>query len=164
MRNWRLNTVAWDDALDFSDLKLPIVVKHVNRVGPHDGSYYFRYDTVSDRMYHLITIKGYLKPAEAGLTLWHELCHAMQAERETAEAANMREALNMWENYLAADNGVRYFERSSEIEAYEYEKFNGEIPLALPRRRGESKLSSICYSSVPTKAAKARGLRRNNAR
>lgn len=56
-------------------LTIPVKVRFNARQGNTNGNYRFR------GTHHDIMVKSYLTPEEASSTLWHELTHAMQAER-----------------------------------------------------------------------------------
>lgn len=138
---WRVNQAALKEAIDFLGIKLPVRVKQTGRRGPQQGAHYFRQrfgqfmknpdkDTASGGFYHHITVKNYLTAEEAGRTIWHELAHAMQAERETANAATMREAFDAWKFCSARGRGITYRAKPIEVEAREHECLNDDNPLA----------------------------------
>jgi hypothetical protein len=66
---------ALADACDLLGLKLPVKIRYNARVGTTNGNYQLRAG------WHDIMLKSYHTAEQASSTLWHELTHAMQAER-----------------------------------------------------------------------------------
>lgn len=140
-----IDRAALAEAIELLGLKLPVQVKLNSRFGDADGIHHFAprrgafkkdpsRDTAADGFVHKITVKSYLTPNGAGETLWHELAHAMQAERETAGSTTMREAFDAWKHCSARRRGVTYRAKPIEVEAREHEALNTDLPLALTRR------------------------------
>jgi hypothetical protein len=136
---WVKDEQAIAEVIDFLGIKLPVVIKQTGHQGGRHGAHIFRassgkfmrnpaHDTATGGMYHHITVKSWLSPKGAGETIWHELCHAMQAERESAHATTMREQFDAWSTCSA--RGGTYDRRPVEVEARSYEHFNDEKPLA----------------------------------
>jgi hypothetical protein len=88
-----------------------------------------------------ITLDPYMSPDYASSTLWHELVHVMQAEREGGwEAYDVRSAREMREAGLEGPDQRKYFRERArrnmplEREADEIgERCDKELPLARPR-------------------------------
>ena len=96
-----------------------------------DGNRHYNLDTATS-VYHRIMVKSYLSAEQAGRTIWHELTHAMQAERATrdAGAVTMREVNEAWAGCSARGRGVTYRAKPIEVEAREHEPLNDDLPLA----------------------------------
>lgn len=122
---WRKNDRAIQEALEMLGLKLPVTIKLTGHTGGRRGGY----RPTSNGAGHHITIKNYLTPERAGRTLWHELAHAMQFERESGKWIG-HAALLKWE---ASDiHRGRYEHRPCEVEARKFEEYNDACPLTLP--------------------------------
>lgn len=129
-------------------LKLPVEIKLNGRVGNTLGIYrlspkgsgvivkggrIYGLDS-ADRLVHEITLKSYLTPEKAGESLYHELTHAMQAERELAR---LPEGLTVAEKFrkrtalhAAKNKYIRYEDKPCEREARKSEALNATMPLA----------------------------------
>jgi hypothetical protein len=123
---WAKNERAIREAIAFLGIKRPVTIKLTGRRGGRRGAY----RPSTDATGHHITIKNYLTPEQAGMTLWHELCHAMQFEREVGDQVGGG-ALIRWNS--ADDHKGSYLNRPIEIEARSYEAHNAELPLARAR-------------------------------
>lgn len=75
-QTWKIDREALAAAIELLDIKLPVKIRFNSRVGKTAGNYRFH-----ECGYHDIMLKTYRTAAEASATLWHELTHAMQAER-----------------------------------------------------------------------------------
>lgn len=80
-----INQAALREAKEILGLKWPVQVRTHARHGSVNGNYRCELTGGGD-YYHNIMIKSYLTPEQATKTLWHELTHAMQAEREGSYA------------------------------------------------------------------------------
>lgn len=140
---WKLDRAALAEAIALLGLSLPVKIKQTSHQGGRYGAHSFRplrgkffrdpsRDTAAGGMYHHITVKSWLSPEQAGRTLWHELTHAMQAERETAQATTMREQFQGWRFCAARGRGTAYRAKPIEVEAREHEPLNDDLPLAVP--------------------------------
>lgn len=136
-----IDRVNLAEAIDLLGIKFPVQIKFNSRNGATLGNHRFvpragkfkvnpDLDTASGGMVHRIMLKSYLTPDQAGRTLWHELTHAMQAERESASAATMREAFEAWRFCSARGRGTTYLRKPIEVEAREHEPLNDDLPLA----------------------------------
>lgn len=127
-----------DEAKDFLGLRLPVQIKQTRHQGGRYGAYRLRF-TPAGRPYHCITVKTWLDPVEAGRTLWHELCHAMQAERAaerragtpTLDRLSPTDWVEAWRT--TPERRGSYRTRAIEVEARAFEDFNAECPLAAAR-------------------------------
>lgn len=143
---WRKNERAIREAIEFLGITLPVEIKPTGHAGGRFGCHRLlplgpTVRTVGSRVYgaehtnklvHRITIKSWRSAEEASRTLWHELAHAMQAERVLATLPtgyNAKEALNAWGACADFGRGVAYERKPVEIEANEYESFHDEHPL-----------------------------------
>lgn len=72
---YRINQAALNAAIATLGLKIPVRVRFHARAGSTRGNYRFA------PTHHNIMLKSYLTPEQASNTLWHELTHALQAER-----------------------------------------------------------------------------------
>lgn len=122
---WRKNDRAIQEAIEMLGLRLPVTIKLTGHAGGRRGGY----RPTDDGAGHHITIKNYLDPERAGRTLWHELAHAMQFERETDGRVG-RAALLRW-NASDIHRGS-YSRRPCEVEARNFEEYNDACPLTLP--------------------------------
>ncbi len=138
---WTLDQAALDRAIEFFGLKLNVKIGTHGRNGSTRGTYsmmptggsvktsgkkIYGLDTATG-FFHKIQVKSYLTPEQASRTLWHELTHAMQAERTIARGGSPREIFTSWK---ASDRGVRYENKPKEVEARSYEDRAEKFPLA----------------------------------
>lgn len=123
---WRKREGAIREAIASLDITRPVTIKLTGHAGGRRGGY----RPTNDGTGHHITIKNYLDPDRAGRTLWHELAHAMQFEREVGEVTGAT-ALARWAASDARKGSYR--SRLCEVEARSYEVRNEALPLAAPR-------------------------------
>lgn len=143
---WRVNRANLAEAIEFLGITLPVRIKPTaSRGGGGLGAHRFKprvgrfmrdpaRDTASGGMFHQITANSRLNPDAAGRTLWHELCHAAQAEevvRQLPANSTLREQFLAWRTCEARAVGVAYDRKPIEVEAREFEGYNDEMPLAL---------------------------------
>ncbi len=112
---FKLDHAAVRDACDLLGLKLPVSIRFNGRVGNTNGNYSF------DGRKHRIMLKSYRTPEQASSTLWHELCHAMQAER----AGTMAD----WAVVRREEARYPYRSRPIEREAREMSATMADVPL-----------------------------------
>lgn len=139
----RPNMRAIREAIEFLGITLPVEVKVTTRKGgrygahtpiPTGGNAHVRNGRVSNLATatgwkHSITVKAWLTVEQMGETLWHELAHAMQFERDARPGRQRPEAvLRAWKT--AYCDGTAYDRKPHEVEARSYEGFNSESPLA----------------------------------
>lgn len=117
---WRLNRKALNEAIDLIGLKLPVKLRTDARVGSTNGNYRFRNGG------HDIMLKTYLSAEQATKTLWHEPCHAMQAERAGAPQE--------WNKVVRSQKGIGHDDKDYEREAIEFSNEMSNIPLTYPRK------------------------------
>lgn len=142
---WKLDREALQLALDFFRIELPVEIKFTGhrggRLGAHTldayggnvikrGGRIAHLDSATD-IKHKITVKRWLSAEQASRTLWHELAHAMQAERAAcaANAITPADILRSWRDCSERGRGISYENKPHEIEAREYEAYHDEIPL-----------------------------------
>lgn len=132
---YRLDESAIEEAKEFFGLTLPVRVQFNSRVGGTDGNWRLSSDYIGGPNFHKIMLKSYLTPEKASETLWHELTHAMQAERE-ARAAGVEpshaEAKRVWRESAIRGKGTAYARKPIEIEARAHEQYAEALPLARP--------------------------------
>ena len=132
---WRLDEAALTHAQSLLGLRWPVSVVTNAREGGTAGNYRITRGTEAPArlshlwavpLYHRVMLKSYLTPEEANESLWHELIHACQAEREGSVYA--------WQSYNANQNrGWNYNARPMEVEAREGAKKFSHIRLTKPR-------------------------------
>ena len=135
---WKLNDDALAQAVEFLGLKHPVYFTR-NNTKTRSGSYSLRYGwtlpaTAPARfrqatLVHRIQLRPADTAEDASRTLWHELAHAMQAERSLSGASNGIGAVGVFAKAVRAEAAIPYKRRPSEIEAREYEAFHDEMPL-----------------------------------
>lgn len=103
-------------AIEQLGLKLPVKIRYNARVGGTQGNYRLRNGN------HDIMLKSYLTPEQASSTLWHELTHAMQAERVGGTS-------EVWNSYSLEQRRYSYSIRPIEIEARQMSKIMADVPL-----------------------------------
>lgn len=144
-RDFSIDEAALAEAIEFFGIKQPVVIRFNGRLGSVAGNHRFRstalHSTAQDRRevgeahtYHRIMIKSYLSPENASKTLWHELTHAMQAEREAGEEAAGFAGIRRWNQADARDRKYSYDVRPCEIEAREHEDLHDSLPLTVAIR------------------------------
>lgn len=143
---WRKDERAIREAIEFFGLTLPVEIKLTSHAGGRFGAHSLmpvggRVRIVGNRVHnistatgivHRITLKSWRSAEEASRTLWHELTHAMQAERALAKLTapyTAHEALQAWGSCADLGKGVKYDRKPVEVEAREYESFHDEHPL-----------------------------------
>lgn len=146
---WRKNERAIREAIEFLGITKPVLIRVTNRRGGRGGAHQLRGVNSRDQFFsrglvkdfevaadvgHYITIKSWHDAKRAGEVIWHELCHAMQAEQVLAALpapVSPREAYDAWTTHESKGKGVTYRRKPVEVEAREYERFNDEMPLAV---------------------------------
>lgn len=134
--SYRINQRAVNDAIQFLGIKLPVRIRYSSKVGGTRGNHLPQKSggRIQGPAFHNIMLKSYLDAEQASKTLWHELAHAMQFERE-AVAAGIRmtdpQARVHWYEVKQKDRGIGYRNKSYEVEAREYETFAATDPLAV---------------------------------
>ncbi len=119
---YRVDAEALKAAIELLGLKLPVKVRHNSRVGSTRGNYRITKDGTHD-----IMVKSYLTPEQASSTLWHELTHAMQAERAGANWTAWGRAINDQKRWP-------YSRRPIEIEAQQMSADMADLPLCVAVR------------------------------
>lgn len=114
---WHLDRRALNAAAKQMGLKLPVHVKTNSKYGGKNGTYRFKpaskapagLRVANATAFHNIVVKSYLTPEQATATLWHELTHALQAERAGSVEA--------WNRFTRDQRRWPYARRPIEIEA-----------------------------------------------
>lgn len=127
---WTLDRRALNAAAKFLGLKLPVHVKTNSKYGGTNGTYRFKPSTKAPKgfavanatAFHNIVVKSYLTPQQATETLWHELQHAVQAERQGSPT--------VWNIYSRDQKRYPYSRRPIEIEARKVASANAHRLLA----------------------------------
>lgn len=128
---WKLDRRALNAAAKSLGLKLPVHIKTNSKYGGTNGTYRFKDAAKAPRgfamanasAYHNIVIKSYLTPQQATETMWHELQHAVQAERAGSVIA--------WNAFTRDQKRYSYKRRPIEIEARRVASANAHKMLAL---------------------------------
>lgn len=128
---FRVSQAALREAIATMDLKWPVrlsMSSKVVTVAGADGNHSVR--ASFGQPFHRIMLKSYLTPRRAGEVLWHELTHAMQAERAaaTAGAVAFYDVNHAWNTHARQFKGL-YRNSPLEIEAREFESWNNDLPL-----------------------------------
>jgi hypothetical protein len=126
---WSLDLAALAEAIAFLGLTLPVQIKQTGHRGGRRGAYSFR--TKGVLRYHHITVKNWLDPAQACRTLWHELAHAMQAERHNDPFKPFVVVQQAWADSPERRGSYRF--RPIEVEARSYEDYGTEVQIAVAR-------------------------------
>lgn len=111
-----VDRVALAAAIKQLGITMPVKLRFNARVGGTQGNYRFRNGT------HDIMLKSYHTPEQASSTLWHELTHAMQAER----AGGTQET---WNSFAREQRRYTYNRRPIEIEARQMSEAMAHVPL-----------------------------------
>jgi hypothetical protein len=134
------------EAIRFLEIQFPVEVKVTGRAdwqwGSHRvepthyaigkrGEKFFGTDLVpaeDGRWVHRIRVHESLSAEEMGRTLWHELTHAMQFERDVPMTGSVRDAMQTSHKHYR--DGKAYKAKAAEIEADSMMEHNHELPLA----------------------------------
>lgn len=125
----RPNRARIREAIDFLDLALPVNVRVVNHQHGCYGAHKAKYDAATGQWSHDIIVKSWLTAEQMGHTIWHELAHAMQFERDAwRPGLDVFTIRRTW--HTAYRDGTTYRRKPYEVEARSYEPHNDEIALA----------------------------------
>lgn len=116
---FRLNHAAIRDACELLGVKMPVAIKFNGRVGATHGNHRFTGSS------HRIMVKSYLTVQQASETLWHELTHALQAERDCGSRA-------AWVAQHSEQRRYSYQRRPIEIEARKMSEDMADLLLTKP--------------------------------
>lgn len=134
---------AITEACAFMGLRLPVEVKLSPRQRGAYGNYWplptgGQVRAVGNKIHnidsatgwkHRITVKNWLTVEQMGETLWHELTHALQFERDALISGLTPLAINRrWRSDY--HDGTAYDHKPAEVEARGNQEFNREMPLA----------------------------------
>lgn len=136
----KINRANLAKAIEFLELDRPVDLHFNSRYGSTYGNHRCRPVGLFGWK-HRIMVKSYLTPEQAGETLWHELGHGLQFERDIiALGLNHRESLTRWNK--AYRDGTSYRNKPYEIEARSFEQHNVEIPLFESERANSVKAAA----------------------
>jgi hypothetical protein len=121
------NMLAVREASDFLGLMLPVKVRVSGRQGGLAGAWTAHYR--AGGWYHDIVVKNWLSVEDMGRTLWHELVHALQFERDSFRPGLPPREVVTRHNKAYRD-GTAYRNKPWEVEANSYMDYNSEIALA----------------------------------
>jgi hypothetical protein len=134
------------EAIDFLGLKLPVEIelntraqfqRGLHRTEPEHpalmrkGSKLFgtkRVPASEARWVHRITVHAALPADEMGRTIWHELTHGLQFERDVPLAGSVWDVLTTSHDQYR--DGTTYKAKPAEVEANAMMEHNDELPLA----------------------------------
>jgi hypothetical protein len=127
---WKPDWPAIERAIEHFGLSERVQIRLTHHKSGRFGAYQLR--PVGSELVHHITVKNWLSPEQASRTLWHELTHAMQAERamRAADAADRRAKLLAWRAANERGRGVTYMRKPVEVEARANEPLAISFPLA----------------------------------
>lgn len=130
LNQWKQHHENIDRAIQWLGINFPVTITVQNHHGGRWGNHALRVD--GSQLYHEIKVKSWLTPYQAGQTLWHELAHAMQAERAVARssATTARERARAWYESEERTRDIHYRRRPCEVEARAHERHNVTTPLA----------------------------------
>jgi hypothetical protein len=148
---WHIDPDALAEAKAYFGLTLPVEIRlngresstsAYYRLTPKGGRCHRKGSRIANietatRLVHEIVLKSFLGPERAGESLWHELTHAAQAERQIAAAglgpdASAEDRWRARQDAHARENkGIGYERKPCEREARENERLNDACPLAV---------------------------------
>lgn len=136
---WRIDHVALNAACEWLDVRWPVNVKRTANGKSLHGRHRLRGRNEWPTPRHVITLAAGLPQALASEVLWHELAHAMQAERGVRtcpvwSGLNAIEMMKLWTVADIRDRRYAYDDRPCEIEARRYEKRGRDFPLVKATR------------------------------
>lgn len=130
---WAVDSEALEDAARLLRLKWRI---HITRTSSraHHGSHRLHIKRGWRTPAHYITVEKVSSVLESSRILWHELCHAAQAERTAAHlppGATPSEMNDAWGSVLLCEreDTFTYANRGTEVEAKSYENAAAHMPL-----------------------------------
>jgi hypothetical protein len=116
-KGWQVNPYKLQEACDFLRIKRPVIIKYSKgkwTAGTH------RSKIKNGVYYHGITLSHYLLVNEMNETLWHELVHAMQAEKYSADSGNpITDFFSKAYRPARGPHGVAVWRNKYEVEARE---------------------------------------------
>jgi hypothetical protein len=135
---WEIDQRALQSAMDKLDVTWKVrITRTASRTKL--GAHRLRYREPMHRPQHSITVDKTVSPTEATRILWHELCHAAQAERAARKFATEagcpvgaltgRECLTAWREDNARSRRYSYDARPIEIEARYISEINKQYLL-----------------------------------
>lgn len=123
---FRIDREALAAAIELLGLTLPVKIRFTSRVGNVNGNY-----RLHASGYHDIMLKSYRTTQQASETLWHELTHAMQAERFQRDNPHLTPR-TAWLAQLQQSKG-KYKRCPLEIEARRMARDMADLPLTVSR-------------------------------
>ena len=144
---WSIDADAVAEAVAFFGLTLPIKFELSARTSTTLGQHMltpvgggvrvsagkiYNLDTATG-WEHRVMLRSWLSPEDASRTLWHELTHAMQAERALSKvhaSATIREQYHAWRfSWDRAHGRTAYTDKPVEREARAHEAYAEALPL-----------------------------------
>jgi hypothetical protein len=130
----RLDWTNIQEAISLLGIEWPVDVRISTRSGHTYGTHTIR-EGADGMPRHKIMLKSWLSVDQMGRTLWHELAHAMQAERAVREHADPKlltftTAVDARRIDLERSKGIGYRHKAHEVDARAHESLNDDLPLA----------------------------------
>ena len=118
---WALDMDAINQAIDLLGLTWPVKFRLNGRVGPTAANHSMKQ---SSGNVHHIMVKTYAKMEDVSENIWHELTHAMQAERAGS--------VDAWCDESRRQRRYPYSIRPIEVEARDMERLMADVTLVRP--------------------------------
>jgi hypothetical protein len=129
--SWEIDKAALHHAGRMLKLRWPVVVTRTSSM-KHTGRHALRAAVLEKTPRHYITVDKAVTAERANSILWHELCHAMQAERTAAHlgaGASAKDMLHAWSATSTRSRKHKYSNRPIELEARSYEQCAEQMKL-----------------------------------
>lgn len=126
--SWKIDWDALRAACYTLGLEWPVTVRVVPSL-EHEGFYQVYCPPFSGQYRHLISLRPFRGVLETNRTLWHELSHALDAERDVREVGLIKRHLNA----LIEKELIEYDSRSGERRARRLENRALTHPLVLAK-------------------------------
>lgn len=125
---WEIDWDALRAACYTLGLEWPVTVRLVPTL-EYEGFHQISYEDYPERYRHLISLRPFRGVLEINRTLWHELSHALDAERDVREVGLIKRHLNVMIEHELID----YDSRSGERRARRLESRALSHPLVLSK-------------------------------
>lgn len=139
--SWVLDPAALDAVKDFYGLQFPVyITKSATKTSAGWHQFCFGWQLPQsapaalrrETFVHRVNVDTRQSPREASRTIWHELCHAWQAESDLAPSGHPWERVRPLLARQKREHRLPHGKRPIEIEAASYEQHADEIMPALP--------------------------------